>query len=143
MFLPVYYTCQLSAWDEQWDEFNDVTIWVNRNTNESSYEKPKPPLFPLVPKSLVDKETCKPLSPKTIRRNEADTSSDEDSFDEDSMTSNDDESRSRDGDSKTTESIPPPMGRNAELELAEKRVLEMRMVRLGIQSKGTTRHRVT
>eukprot|EP00578_Thalassiosira_sp_NH16_P031752 CAMPEP_0181080104 /NCGR_PEP_ID=MMETSP1071-20121207/2389_1 /TAXON_ID=35127 /ORGANISM="Thalassiosira sp., Strain NH16" /LENGTH=92 /DNA_ID=CAMNT_0023161559 /DNA_START=409 /DNA_END=685 /DNA_ORIENTATION=+ len=62
------------------DEFNDVHIWVNRNTNESRYESPEQPLYPLTPKSMMDPETGKPLSPKTIRQNEADSSSsDEDS----------------------------------------------------------------
>lgn len=59
---------ELKKWVLHWDEFNDVPKWVNTESNESSYEKPNQPKYPLMPASLVD-TTGKPLSPNATRRN--------------------------------------------------------------------------
>jgi len=29
---------ELSRWEKRWDEYNDVHMWVNTETDESSYE---------------------------------------------------------------------------------------------------------
>ena len=79
---------EFSTWEQHWDEFNDMPIWVNTKSKESSYEKPNPP--------------APPPYPKWIRQNEAESSSDDDS------------------------SPPLGRGREAEIELAKKRVEEMR-----------------
>ncbi len=108
------------AWEEQWDEYNDVPVWVNRDTNLTSYEKPRPPLHPLMPKSMIGSEG-KPLSLDVIRRNEADTSSDSHSEVEESIDEKQDDINS------DRERTPPPVGREGEIESAKKRVLERRM----------------
>ena len=41
---------ELKKWEQHWDEFNDVPIWVNTESNESIYEKPNPPQYPLMPR---------------------------------------------------------------------------------------------
>ena len=94
-----------------------MTLWVNRETNETLYEPPTPPPYPLMPESLTDKTTGRPLSPAAIRQNEADSSSDDESADTRS-----DRSEHCSADSKVDDV--PPVGRDAELELARRRVLE-------------------
>ena len=98
-----------------------MTLWVNRETNETLYEPPTPPPYPLMPESLTDKTTGKPLSPAAIRQNEADSSSDDESV----STRQSDGSEHCSADSKV-DGV-PPLGRDAELELAKKRVLERRI----------------
>jgi hypothetical protein len=98
---------ELKKWEQHWDEFNDVPIWVNTESNESIYEKPNPPQYPLVLASLVDPTTGKSLSP--------DSSSDDDSACTYNLSQEDDKSAS-----------PPLLGREAEIELAKKHVEDMR-----------------
>ena len=84
-----------------------MPIWVNTESNESSYEKPNPPQYPLMPVSLVDPTTGKLLSPNS--------SSDDDSACTYSLSQEDDKSTS-----------PPLLGREAEIELDKKRVEDVR-----------------
>ena len=117
---------QFAAWEEHWDEFNEAPIWSNRNSNETRCTPPPQPLVPMMPASMVNSSTGQPFSVTEIKQNEADTSISE----EDSV--NDVETKNMDEEEGVSESIPPPpMGLHSEIELAEKRVKEMRMMRIG------------
>ena len=121
VFLLVFsITHQLSKWEQKWDEWNEVHVWENINSGETIWDKPNPPLCPLMPQSLIDATTDKSLSPKTIRRNKADSSSDEDSI-------VDTESMNTGAESISKKAKKIPLGRDAEFELASKRVQERRM----------------
>ena len=96
-----------------------MTLWVNRETNETLIEPPTPPPYPNMPESLIDKTTGKPLSPAAIRQNEADSSSDDESVST--------RSDGSDGSADSKVDGVPPLGRDGELELAKKRVLERRI----------------
>jgi len=106
--------CQFSQWEEKFDDFTESTIWVHRLSGETD-EKPQPPSLPLVPKCLLNSETGEQLSPNDILQNEADTSDDDS-----------EEARSvafkSEGDN-----VLPPLGRNAEIELAEEKVMQMKI----------------
>lgn len=91
-----------------------MTVWAHKDSGEISWQKPAPPLCPLLPASLVCTETGKRLSPRTIRQNEADSST------EDSFSSDDDSTESLDVTSSKTESL--LLSEDAEYELAAKRV---------------------
>ena len=114
---------ELSRWEKRWDEYNDVQMWVNTETNESSYEAPTAPSHPAMPPSMIDLVTGKPLSPRELSprvmgQNEADTSSDE----EDSI--------NKSGSVAVVKSpSPSPFdnGRDDEVEQAKNRVHEMRL----------------
>lgn len=113
-----------------------MAVWVHRDSGETLLERPVPPPMPLAPPSLMDIITGKSLSPRAIRRIEADTSEDE------SWTSTDDDSVRTDrshakcakdlGGIDDDESAPP--GRNTEYKLAAKRVLERRGHAAGLSS---------
>ena len=92
------------------------------NSNETRCTPPPQPLVPLMPASMINSTTGQPFNLAEIKQNEADTSiSEENSVD-------DLESRNSDEEEGVSESIPPPpLGRMAEIELAEKRVKDMRV----------------
>ena len=122
LLLEIVFHCvfKFYAWKQSYDPYNDCAIWVNQTTEEMVYEKPYPPLSPLLPASMINKTTCNPLSLDEIRQNEADTSSSDD----------DDSKRSDFDDGGQPQPSPlPPNGRDGELELAEKRVKEMMKIR--------------
>lgn len=86
--LNEYAKRQLLLWDEYWDEYNDAPYWINKHTEESTYEEPTLERFlpggwsvPDVPSHMVDRETGNMLSRSEIREAEMDT--DESSSDED------------------------------------------------------------
>lgn len=119
------YLNQFAAWEEQWDEFNETTIWINRKSNETRCTPPPQPLVPMMPASMINSTTGQPFNLAEIKQNEADTSiSEEDSVD-------DVESRNSDEREKSNSIPPPPLGLHSEIELAEKRVKDMRMMRMG------------
>ena len=107
-----------------------MTLWVNRETNETIYEPPTPPPYPLMPGSLTDKITGKPLSPAAIQQNEADSSSEDESVDTRQSDGSDGSANSK------VDDVPPLGVRDAELELAKKRVLERR-IQLYVGSANT------
>ena len=109
---------ELSHWEKRWDEYNDVQMWVNTETNELSYEAPTAPSHPTMPPSMIDLVSGKPLSPRVMQQNEADTSSDE----EDST--NDSGSVAVEN---STSPSPIDKGRDEEVEQAKKRVHDMRL----------------
>ena len=79
----------------------------------------------MMPASMINSTTGQPFNLAEIKQNEADTSiSEEDSVD-------DVESRNSDESGKSNSISPPPLGRMAEIELAEKRVKDMRIMRIG------------
>ena len=100
-----------------------------------------------MPESLFDKTTGKSLSPKSIRRNEAD-SSDDNSSDADSISSAESTDANTEEDDQDKQGFIPEdkdpkgnsalLGRDAEFELAKKRVLDRRMqlMRSGIRGIG-------
>lgn len=119
-----FYT-QNSRWAESWDEFNDVPIWIHATTNESRYEKPSLRPYPSIPKSLIEPTTGFILSQQDIQQNEADTDSDS-SLDTRSVLSRE----SKGNQDITSYSInfsldKTPKGRDSELEMAKKRVVEL------------------
>lgn len=110
--------------------FQNVTIWINKETGEQTLLRPIQPLRPLMPESLVDATTGNPLTPRTIRDNEADTSdeSDDASYESSYAAS---ESLAEDvtigeGIHHTVKAV-PPRGRDEELQRAQRRVLERRI----------------
>lgn len=128
ILLDLFCLNQFAAWDEHWDEFNEAPIWSNRNSNETRCTPPPRPLEPMVPASMINSSTGQPFSVAEIKQNEADTSiSEEDSVDDEAT-----ENRDEEEEEGVSESIPPPpIGLHSEIELAEKRVKEMRMRRIG------------
>jgi len=119
-------------------------------TKEVRYERPTPPLRPLMPESMINAATGKAKSRDEIMLDEADSLSSEE--DRDSSSRNDDDSLSseNDNDSSSREDVNnsdvgsagddaessriyerqgAPVGLDAEYELAKKRVLEMLMKR--------------
>ena len=129
---------QLQKYDEHYDQFSDLPIWVHRDTQEIFYDKPVNTLtYPEMPNSLLD-DAGKPLTPRTIARLEASSSSEDDSFASSSS--------SHSGDDDSVKSEPPKetctdesaskldivelSGKDAELEYAKKRVLEKRKSRI-------------
>jgi len=69
-----------------------------------------------MPKCLLNSKTGEQLSPNDILQNEADTSDD-----------GSEEARSVAFKSENGNVSPPPLGRNAEIELAEEKVMQMKM----------------
>jgi len=109
---------ELSRWEKRWDEYNDVQMWVNTETNESSYEAPTGPSYPAMPPSMTDLLTGKPLSPRVMQQNEAECSSDEEDY------------MNKCGSVAVENSAPPlPFDkcRDDEVEQAKIRVHEMRL----------------
>ena len=115
--------------------FQNVTIWINQETGEQTLLRPIQPLRPLMPESLVDATTGNPLTPRTIRDNEADTSdeSDDASYESSYAAS---ESLAEDvtigegshhSKQDTTVEAEPPRGRDEALQRAQRRVLERRI----------------
>lgn len=90
------------------------------NQDTDLYDKPNPPLMPLLPASMLNTTTRKPLSLDEIRENEADTSSDDDSGRDNAALESKNISQP---------SVVGPKGRDGELALAEKRVKEMMKMR--------------
>jgi hypothetical protein len=109
---------ELSRWEKRWDEYNDVQMWVNTETNESSYEAPTAPSHPTMPPSMIDLVIGKPLSPRAMQQNEADTSSDEEDSTNDSGSV---------AVKNSTSPSPIDRGRDDEVEQAKNRVHEMRL----------------
>mmetsp|Transcript_38801 Transcript_38801/g.90243 ORF Transcript_38801/g.90243 Transcript_38801/m.90243 type:complete len:230 (-) Transcript_38801:235-924(-) len=79
---------KLQKWTEHWDDFNDMPFWVHGDTGETVWEEPVLELYlpegfthPTLPDCMVNKETCEPLSPKTVLLNELDTSDSDTSVD--------------------------------------------------------------
>lgn len=119
LFLALH---QFSQWQEKFDNFTESTIWVHRLSGETVYERPQLPSLPLIPKCLLNSETGEQLSPNDTLQNEADTSDDDS-----------EEARSVAFKSENDDVSPPPLGRDGELELAEEKVLQMkiRIMRIG------------
>jgi len=127
---------QLTKYDEMYDQFNDLPVWVHRDTNETLYDKPTNILtYPDMPKSLLD-ENGEPLTPRTIARLEASSSSEDESYASSSSRSGEDHSvlsespREEIDESDSNRSVVELSGRDAELELAKKYVLEKRKSRI-------------
>lgn len=129
---------QLSKYDEHYDQFSDLPIWVHRDTHEILYDKPVNTLtYPEMPNSLLD-DAGKPLTPRTIARLEASSSSEDESYASSSSSqSGDDNSVTSEPPKETTgESAASKLdmvelsGKDAELEYAKKRVLEKRKSRI-------------
>lgn len=127
---------QLTKYDEMYDQFNDLPVWVHRDTNETLYDKPTNILtYPNLPKSLLD-ENGEPLTPRTIARLEASSSSEDESYASSSSRSGEDHSvlsespREEIDESDSNRSVVELSGRDAELELAKKYVLEKRKSRI-------------
>jgi hypothetical protein len=119
-----------------YDQFNDLPVWVHRDTNETLYDKPTNILtYPDMPKSLLD-ENGEPLTPRTIARLEASSSSEDESYASSSSRSGEDHSvlsespREEIDESDSNPSVVELSGRDAELELAKKYVLEKRKSRI-------------
>jgi len=75
-------TFQLKIWIAQWDEFNNRTHWVHRQTSESILVEPKLKTFlpvdlpyPEVPAHMTHDETGKKLEPQHYKNSETDSSS--------------------------------------------------------------------
>lgn len=107
---------QFSQWKEKQDEFTESTIWVHQLSGETVYERPQPPSLPLVPECLLNSETSEKLNPNDILQNEADTSDDDL-----------EEVCSVSFKSENEDVSPLPIGRDGELELAEEKVMQMKM----------------
>ncbi|KAL7442117.1 hypothetical protein ACHAXM_011134 [Skeletonema potamos] len=129
-------TLELTKYDEMYDQFNDLPVWVHRDTNETLYDKPTNILtYPDMPKSLLD-ENGEPLTPRTIARLEASSSSEDESYASSSSQSGEDHSvlsespREEIDESDSNPSVVELSGRDAELELAKKYVLEKRKSRI-------------
>ena len=129
-----------------YDQFNDLPIWVNRDTNEVLYDKPANTLsYPTMPNSLLD-ETGEPLTPRTIARLEASSSSEDESYTSNSSQSGSDSVQSESSKENTGESslkldIVKLSGKDAELEYAKQRVLEKRksrIVEVAAKAKGVS-----
>ena len=111
---------QFAKWEQRWDDWNDVDCWVHNETGDTLWEKPSPPLRPLLPESMIDAATGQPLSAEAILRNEAESSSEDDEFNSDSSVG--------DGDPEAANSEPQkPAGLDEEVEFARQRVLERRI----------------
>jgi len=72
----------LNKWKKNWDDFNDLDYWVHAVTGESTYDEPDIETYipkgwvqPDPPACIMNEHTGAPLSPRTIRNNEADTPS--------------------------------------------------------------------
>ena len=112
---------QFGKWEQRWDDWNDVDCWVHNETGETLWEKPSPPLHPLLPESMKDAATGQPLSEEAILRNEANSSSEDEGFDTDSDVADDTED-------KAANSEPQMLaGLDEEIELARQRVLARRI----------------
>lgn len=131
-----------------YDQFNDLPVWVNRDTQEILFDKPTNTLsYPKMPYSLID-ENGKPLTPRKIARLEASSSSDDDddefasSSSSSSHSSNYINSVRHQKDPKVNNNILASTicelrGKDAELEFAQQRVLEKRRSRiLEVAAKG-------
>lgn len=119
-----------------YDQYSDLPVWIHRDTNETLYDKPANTLtYPERPNSLLD-DKGEPLTPRTIARLEASSSSEDESYSSSSSQSGDDNSVQSDAhEENTDESATKPdivelSGKDAELEYAKKRVLEKRRSRI-------------
>ena len=72
----------LSKWVRNWDEFNDLPYWVHTESQETTYDEPMLSTYipegwvePEPPACMRDDETGELLSPRSLRRKEADTPS--------------------------------------------------------------------
>ena len=116
----------LTKYDEMYDQYNDLPVWVHRDSKETLYDKPTNTLeYPEIPRSLVD-DNGEPLTPRTIARLEASSSSDDDDEYSSAPSHNDATDRVKDDDSDSTSSLHVLRGLDAEVELAKQRVLEKR-----------------
>eukprot|EP00985_Skeletonema_marinoi_P009105 scaffold4200_cov81-Skeletonema_marinoi.AAC.1 len=130
-------TLELTKYDEMYDEFSDLPVWIHRDTNETLYDKPANTLtYPERPNSLLD-DKGEPLTPRTIARLEASSSSEDESYSSSlSLSGDDDKSVQSDAhednidESATKPDIVKLSGKDAELEYAKKRVLEKRRSRI-------------
>jgi len=129
-------TLELTKYDEMYDQYSDLPVWIHRDTNETLYDKPANTLtFPERPNSLLD-DKGEPLTPRTIARLEASSSSEDESYSSSSSLSGDDNSVQSDAhedhidESATKPDIVKLSGKDAELEYAKKRVLEKRRSRI-------------
>lgn len=129
-----------------YDQFNDLPIWVHRDTNEVLFLSPANTLsYPTMPNSLLD-ETGEPLTPRTIARLEASSSSEDESYTSNSSQSGSDSVQSESSKENTGESslkldIVKLSGKDAELEYAKQRVLEKRksrIVEVAAKAKGVS-----
>ena len=129
-----------------YDQFNDLPIWVHRDTNEVVFLSPANTLsYPTMPNSLLD-ETGEPLTPRTIARLEASSSSEDESYTSNSSQSGSDSVQSESSKENTGESslkldIVKLSGKDAELEYAKQRVLEKRksrIVEVAAKAKGVS-----
>ena len=119
-----------------YDEFSDLPVWIHRDTNETLYDKPANTFtYPERPNSLLD-DKGEPLTPRTIARLEASSSSEDESYSTSSSLSVEDNSVQSDAheensdESATKPDIVKLSGKDAELEYAKKRVLEKRRSRI-------------
>eukprot|EP00986_Skeletonema_menzelii_P013693 scaffold8164_cov156-Skeletonema_menzelii.AAC.14 len=133
---------ELLKYDEMYDQFNDLPIWVHRDTNEVRAHTLS---YPTMPNSLLD-ETGEPLTPRTIARLEASSSSEDESYTSNSSQSGSDSVQSESSKENTGESslkldIVKLSGKDAELEYAKQRVLEKRksrIVEVAAKAKGVS-----
>lgn len=111
-------------WEEKWDEFNDVPVWVHP-TKKRSWGKPvlgEPPLLPIC--------LSQPLNTQNLERDEA--SSDDDCIDVSTFSNTEFGSSVNTNDNSINDdsSLQSKVGflrsRDEELELAASRVLEIR-----------------
>ena len=117
---------QLTKYDEMYDQYNDLPVWVHRDSKETLYDKPTNTLeYPEIPRSLVD-DNGDPLTPRTIARLEASSSSDDDDEYSSASSQNDATDRVKDDDSDSTSSLHKLRGLDAEVDYAKQRVLEKR-----------------
>lgn len=109
-----------------YDQYNDLPVWVHRDSKETLYDKPTNTLaYPEIPHSLVD-DNGEPLTPRTIARLEASSSSDDDEYSSASSQNDADNTVKSDNDSDSTSSVHELRGLDAEVDYAKQRVLEKR-----------------
>jgi len=127
---------QLSKYDEMYDQFCDLPVFINRDTNETLYDKPKNTMtYPEMPSSLLD-EKGEPLTPRKLALLEASSSSEDESYASSVSQSVDDHSVQSEALKENTDELSSKpdivelSGRDAELEYAKKRVLERRKSRI-------------
>ena len=87
-----------------YDQYNDLPVWVHRDSKETLYDKPTNTLeYPDIPHSLID-DNGEPLTPRTIARLEASSSSDDDEYSSSASSQNDGDNTIRSDDGSNSSS---------------------------------------
>jgi hypothetical protein len=116
----------LDKWKKHWDDFNDLHYWVHDVTGESTYDEPNIETYqpkgwvePDPPACMLDEITGELLTPRSLRRKEADTPSEH----SEGMGAPDDDSdeewkreRGLDGEDSSDEDESKPNTANAAIE---------------------------